>query len=81
MAMAWDIAIGDQVVLGSNPSAATSLRNFGNSVYPALPLPVGGSKPWTFSETVDISGLSADNRDFTVCIIRCVYRAELKFGR
>ena len=23
---------------GSNPAAATSLRNFGNSVYPALPV-------------------------------------------
>ena len=34
----------------------------------------GGSKRWTFSET-------ADNRDFTVCIIRCVYRAELILGR
>ena len=33
----------------------------------------GGSKRWTFSETVDI-------RDFTVCIIRCVYRAELILG-
>ena len=30
---------GDQVVLGSNPS---SLRNFGNSVYPALPVSFGG---------------------------------------
>ena len=29
---------GDQVVLGSNPAAATSLRNFGNSVYPTLPV-------------------------------------------
>ena len=29
---------------------------------------------WTFSETVD-------NRDFTVCIMRCVYRAELILGR
>ena len=28
------------------------------------------SKRWTFSETMDI-------RDFTVCIIHCVYRAEL----
>ena len=28
--------------LGSNPSAATSLRNFGNSVYPALPVSFGG---------------------------------------
>ena len=27
---------GDRVVLGSNPAAATSLRNFGNSVYPTL---------------------------------------------
>ena len=33
----------------------------------------GGSKRWTFSETMDI-------RDFTVCIIRCVYRAELILG-
>ena len=32
----------DRVVLGSNPAAATSLRNFGNSVYPALPVPFGG---------------------------------------
>ena len=28
---------GDQVVLGSNPITATSLQNFCNSVYPALP--------------------------------------------
>ena len=28
--------------LGSNPAAATSLRNFGNSVYPALPVFFGG---------------------------------------
>ena len=34
---------------------------------------LGGSKRWTFSETMDI-------RDFTVCIIRCVYRAELILG-
>ena len=31
-----------RVVLGSNPAAATSLRNFGNSVYPALPVSFGG---------------------------------------
>ena len=30
-----------RVVLGSNPAAATSLRNFGNSVYPALPVSFG----------------------------------------
>ena len=29
---------GDRVVLGSNPAAATSLRNIDNSVYPALRL-------------------------------------------
>ena len=34
--------IDDRVVLGSNPAAATSLRNFGNSVYPALPVSFGG---------------------------------------
>ena len=31
-----------RVVLGSNPTAATSLRNFGNSAYPALPVSLGG---------------------------------------
>ena len=32
---------GDRVVQGSNPAAATSLRNFGKIFhYPALPLPV-----------------------------------------
>ena len=34
---------GDRVVQGSNPAAATySLRNFGNSVYPALSVSFGG---------------------------------------
>ena len=33
---------GDQVTLGSNAAAATTLRNFGNSVYPALPVDFGG---------------------------------------
>ena len=33
---------GDQVVLGLNPAATTSLRNFGNAVYPALPVYFGG---------------------------------------
>ena len=28
--------------MGSNPAAATSLRNFGISVYPALPMSFGG---------------------------------------
>ena len=34
--------IGDEVVLDSNPAAATSLRNFGNSIYPALPVSFEG---------------------------------------
>ena len=33
---------GERVVLGSNPAAAHSLRNCGNSVYPALPVSFGG---------------------------------------
>ena len=33
---------GDRVVLGSNPAAATSRRNFGNSVYPSLTVSFGG---------------------------------------
>ena len=40
-ALAW---AGDRTVSrpGSNPATATSLRNFGNSVYPALPVSFGG---------------------------------------
>ena len=33
---------GDRVVLGLNPAGGTSLRNFGNSVYPTLPVSFGG---------------------------------------
>ena len=36
-ALAWP---GDWV--GSNPTAATSLQNFSNSIYPALPVSFGG---------------------------------------
>ena len=32
---------GGRVILGSNPAVATLLRNFGNSVYPALPVSFG----------------------------------------
>ena len=39
--LAW---AGDRTVSrpGSNPATVTSLRNFGNSVYPALPVSFGG---------------------------------------
>ena len=33
---------GDRGVLVLNPAGSTSLRNFGNSVYPALPVLFGG---------------------------------------
>ena len=33
---------GDRLVLGSSPAGGTSLRNFGNSVHPALPVSFGG---------------------------------------
>ena len=33
---------GDRGVLVLNPAGGTSLRNFGNSVYPALPVSFGG---------------------------------------
>ena len=32
-----DLRTGNRVVLGSNPAGGSSLGNFGNSVYPALP--------------------------------------------
>ena len=47
---------GDRVVLGSNPAAATSFRNFGNSVYPALPVSFGGD---TKSRRFFLSGVYA----------------------
>ena len=37
--MCWT---GDRVIPGLNPAVATSLRNFGNSVYPALPVSFEG---------------------------------------
>ena len=33
---------GDRMLMGSNPAVATSLRNFGNSVYRTLPVSFGG---------------------------------------
>ena len=45
-----------RVVLGSNPAAATLLRNFGNSVYPALPVSFGGD---TKSRRFLLSGVNA----------------------
>ena len=42
----------------------------------ATPLHGGGSKRWTFQKRWTFS----DNRDFTVCIIRCVYHAQLILG-
>ena len=39
----WPSGLGDRTVRGSNPTAENfSLRNFGNSVYPALPVSFGG---------------------------------------
>ena len=47
---------GDRVVLGSNPAGGTSLRNYGNSVYPALPVSFGGD---TKSRWSLLSGIHA----------------------
>ena len=50
--------IGDRVVLCSNPAAATSLRNFVNSVYPALSVSfVGDPKSrWSLLSAVYVNG-------------------------
>ena len=53
---ALDTWTGDRVVLGSNPAAATSFRNFGNSVYPTLPVSFGGD---TKSRRFFLSGVYA----------------------
>ena len=56
----------DRVVLGSNRAVATSLRNFGNSVYPALPVSFGRD---TKSRRSLLSGGYArgSQRSHTVC--------------
>ena len=33
---------GDRLVMGLNPAGGTSLWNFGNSIYPTLPVSFGG---------------------------------------
>ena len=54
-ALAW---AGDRTFSrpGSNPATVTSLRNFGNSVYPALPVSFGG---YTKSRRSLLSGVYA----------------------
>ena len=48
-------------------------KRYGTLEWPLTAVKPGGSERWTFSETMDI-------RDFTVCIIRCVYPAGLILG-
>ena len=51
---------GNRVVLLQQlPAAATSLRNFGNSVYPALPVSFGGDTNYRWSL---LSGVYARGR-------------------
>ena len=47
---------GNRVVLGSNPTAATSFQNFGNSVYPALTSVFRGNTKSCRSILVSIPG-------------------------
>ena len=50
---------GDRTVEGSSPTAENfSLRNFGNSVYPALPLSFGGDSKSSWSLLL-VSGVYA----------------------
>ena len=42
MAQSLERRTGDRGVLCLNPAGATLLRNFGNSVYPTLPVSLGG---------------------------------------
>ena len=53
---------GDRVVLDSNPSVETSIRNFGYSVYPALPVSFGGD---TKSRRSLLSGVYARGNKIT----------------
>ena len=49
---------GDRGVVGSNPIGSTLLRNFGNSVYPTLPVSVGGETKsrWSLLPGVNARG-------------------------
>ena len=69
----WDRALdwtGDRVVLGLNPTAATSLWNFGNSVYPALPVYFGGDTKshWSLQSGVYARGSKrSDQSALEIC--------------
>ena len=54
-----ELRTGDQVILGSNPAGGASLRNFGNSVYPTLPMSFGRE---TRSRRSFLSGVNARGR-------------------
>ena len=60
---------GNREVLGSNPTATTSLRNFGNSVYPALPVSFGGD---TKNRQSLVSGVYARGSKIFNTVGRCV---------
>ena len=62
---------GDRVVLGPNPTAATSLRKFGNSVYPALSESFGGD---TKRRCSLLSGVCARGSTRSHTVGKCVRR-------
>ena len=69
---------GDRGVLKkSNPAAATSLRNFGKSVYPNLPMAIGGDTK------IHLSGVFARGSKIShtggICITcRGLHNSEIK---
>ena len=78
---------GDRTVQGSNPTAENfSLRNFGNSVYPALPVSFGGDTKSCRSllSGVYARGSKRSHQSALECVTvahsklpqKCVYAAE-----
>ena len=75
------IELDDFCVLFAVPSPLMLLSAIPPMVAPSIALLAGDTGRSYSTDFLRNGEQSADNPDFTVCIIRCVYRAELIFGR
>ena len=74
VAQCLECRTGDRGVIGSNPASVTSLRNFGNPVYPTLPVSFGGD---TKSRWPLLSGVDARGSKMSQTGVKCVTCHEL----
>ena len=75
--MGYSVGTGDRTVRGSNPTAENfSLRNFGNSVYPALPVSFGGDTKSRRSLLSGVYARGSKRPHQSALPQKCVYAAE-----